>query len=480
MVNKKSVTTLHADYLKMRDKWRRCRDVAGGQDSMREAGQRYLPKLTDQTSEAYDSYLLRATFFNATWRTISGFVGMMFRKPEIVDVPASIKPFLDDVTMGGEPLHIFVQELAEECFTVGRAGLLVDYPAMATDQVVTVAMAQAMGLRPTLQRYTAESIINWRKGSVANVTKLLLVVLTEEAYLPTDEFSGKCETHYRVLDLIQSPFDPEKMAYRVRVFRIDAKADVQVQVGNDAFPLMNGKPLEEIPFVFLGVDSITPEIDAPPLIDLVDLNIAHFRVTADYEHGCHFTGLPQMVVSGYQPMVEGEKLYIGSASAWVFPDPAAHAGYAEFHGTGLGCLENNLNRKEEQMAAIGARLLAADKRMNETATTAAIHHGGETSVLSAVAQVISLGVTKALTIFSQWAGVDSKVAFAINRDFFPVPMDAPTLQALVGAWQAGAISSEVLFDNLQEGEVISSEATFEKEQAKIANAPPVSSKMTTN
>jgi hypothetical protein len=475
----KSVTTQHKDYDRMLPKWKRCRDAAGGQDAIRAGGMSYLPKLTDQSQEAYAAYLMRATFFNATWRTICGLVGMLFRKPEVVEAPDSIKKHLEDVTMGGEPLHVFVQELAEECFKVGRVGLMVDYPALNVENKLTIAQAEALGLRPTMQRYAAETIINWRVGLVNNVSKLLMVVLTEEFYIRGDEFSGKCETRYRVLDLIQDPKNPAQMAYRVRVFRVNEKSDSQEQIGEDSFPLMAGKPLQEIPFFFLGTDSITPEVDIPPLIDLVDLNIAHFRVSADYEHGCHFSGLPQMVVSGYVPDSTSDKLYIGGASAWTFPDPAAHASYVEVNGN-FAALENNLNRKEEQMVALGARLLASDKRINETATTAAIHHGGETSILSAVAQVLSLGVTKALGVFSQWAGVTAPVKFEINRDFFPVPMDAPTLQALVSAWQSGAISQETLFQNLQEGEIISSDTDFEKESAKIANAPPTSTRMATN
>jgi hypothetical protein len=84
-----------------------------------------------------------------------------------------------------------------------------------------------------------------------------------------------------------------------------------------------------------------------------------------------------------------------------------------------------------------------------------------------------------LKVFAEWCGINGPVKFDINRDFFPVPMDAPTLMALVAAWQSGGISGETLFENLKEGEIIASDRTFEQEQAKIANAPPVSSTIAT-
>ncbi|MFX5825171.1 DUF4055 domain-containing protein, partial [Acinetobacter baumannii] len=86
-------------------------------------------------------------------------------------------------------------------------------------------------------------------------------------------------------------------------------------------------------------------------------NYAHYLVSADYEHGCHFAGLPTPVVTGYTPQngpngEPPEKLYIGSAAAWVFPQPDAKAYFLEFEGQGLDALEKNLSRKENQMAIL--------------------------------------------------------------------------------------------------------------------------------
>lgn len=477
--NTKSVATEHAEYKAMAPKWRRCRDAAAGTDALAKRPLAYLPKLTDQSMDDYTAYFTRAVYFNATWRTIAGLAGMLFRKPEQLECPDALKPLLADVTLANEPLHAFAHSLAIECFEVGRVGVLVDYP-MLTDGIVTVAQARAHNLRPTLARYKAETIINWKVEPVNNVATLTQVVLTEDTALPQGEFGQACETRYRVLDLV--PDGDGDLAYRVRVFRINKDTDRQEQVGGDVFPLMNGKNLDAIPFYFLGVDNLTPKVCAPPLVDLVDLNLAHFRVSADFEHGCHFTALPTAVVSGYQPTVQNEKLYIGSTSAWVFADPSAHATFLEFSGSGLGMLQTNLAHKEQQMAALGARLLNPDNAPNETATAAAIHHGGETSILAAVAQTLSLGLTRALGTFSAWAGLGpadgsptdggkTGITYQINRDFVPEPMDPMKLTALVAAWQAGAISFATLFANLKDGEIIDNDATVESEQAAIKAHP---------
>lgn len=461
------VKTLHPQYLEMRSKWSRCRDVAAGQDAVYAKGETYLPSLKDQSPEQYKAMQQRTPFYNATWRTIDGYKGLLFRKPERLDVPAAIEPYLKDVNRGGESLHIFVEKLALELLTVGRAGVMIDYPSMPADTILTVARAEALGLRPHMQRYSAESIINWKTANINNETRLILIVLEEDMPVQS-EFEHKTEKRYRVLDLVMNL--EGQHIYRQRLFMVDEREN-DVQVGPTVVPLMNGKPLDFIPFYLFGMMSLDPCCEEPPLIDLVDLNLKHFKVSATYEHGCHFTGLPTPVVSGFTPQKD-TKLQIGSTVAWVFDNPQAKASYLEFSGAGLSSLERNLERKEAQMAAIGARLLMNDPKAAETATTATIRHSGETSILGAAAQALSDGMGRVLQVFSRWSGQDSETIYEIDRNFFPVPMDATMLSALVNAWHQGALSQEELFRNLKRGEVVADDATFEEEQAKIEATRP--------
>ena len=60
------VKRLHPDYKKRSEQWGRCRDAIGGEDDIKNAGERYLPKLSSQSPNEYKSYKLRASFFAAT------------------------------------------------------------------------------------------------------------------------------------------------------------------------------------------------------------------------------------------------------------------------------------------------------------------------------------------------------------------------------------------------------------------------------
>jgi hypothetical protein len=459
------VRTQHKAYKASLPVWQRCRDAAAGQDAIRAAGETYLPRLADQDSAAYTSYLTRANWFNATSRTIEGLKGMLFRKPEQVDVPEGILPLLDDVTMGGEPLHLFAQQIAQEVLTVGRVGLLVDHPSAPVDSApLTIARAQQLGMRPKLAQYCAESIWNWKCERINNVHQLTMVVLHEDAQVPgDDEFDVKTEDRWRVLDLQLTTQGP---VYRQRLFKVDKQTDKDVLL-EVVYPQLDGKFLTAIPFTFIGVEGLHADPEIPPLVDLVDVNLSHFRVSADYEHGCHFTGLPTPYIAGYFADTDA-KLHVGSLTAWVFQSENTKVGYLEFTGQGLSCLVENMVAKKDMMAILGARLLTTDSGSNQTAMTAAIHHGGETSILGAIAQTISLGLQRQLTLFCAWAGQAADVVYQVNQEFYPFPVDAPTLTAVVAAWQQGAISDETKFDYLQQREVIGPEVTFEEEQQRLA------------
>ncbi len=472
MASGTGVKTRHKDYDAYSRKWQRCRDVVSGQDAVHGAGSAYLPMLKDQELSEYLAYVARTPFYNATWRTIAGFIGMLYRKPPTLEVPKAVEKLLEDVTMSGISFQNFAQDCTLEDLEVSRLGVLVDHPLRLTKQdgtALSIAEAEAAGQRPSMQQYKAESILNWKYGRINNKTVLTQVRLLEIANIEKTEFESEEETQIRVLDLVDGK-------YRVRLF----KEENEEQIGGDLYPLMNGKPLDFIPFFFIGPDGSEGNVDDPILIDLVDLNLKHYMVSADYEHGCHMTGLPTPVVSGYQAnynettgVKEKSEFYIGSTTAWVFPDANASASYLEFSGQGLGALEKNLERKEAQMAAIGARMLAPEKSGVEAAETMAMRHNGENSILAAIAIAVSQGLTKALKVFCEWAGQPStNVKFEISREFIPVIADAQLLTQLMALVQGGHMDAESLFDWLKRADLVSHDMTFEEMQAKIDAMPP--------
>ena len=467
------VTVQHKDFLKYSQAWRKCRDVVEGSDAIKAADkdtrQYYLPKTSGQTKTEYEGYKNRAVFYNATSRTVEGLSGLIFRKEPIVESPASMEEYLEDVDLQGTSLSDFLEKIVDEAIQVGRGGILVEHPSTPADVEITVAEAEAMGIRPYLAYYRAEDIRYWETSRVNNRTMVSMVILHElvAERVPEDEFKTTDVEQYRVLDLTTG-------AYRQRVFR---KTESDWVAITETYPMMGGAPMREIPFVFIGTRDSSPEVQKPILLDLVDVNISHYQTSADLENGAHWAGTPTPIFLGRfvdssengEPVTE---IRLGSTSG-IQIEEGGDAKFLEFTGAGLEALEKRAQRKEELMATLGARIISQEKRQVEAAETASIHRAGENSVLASMANAISRGVSKALAIMARWAGLgEVEVKVELNTDYLPVKMDPQMLTALTAAVQAGKISFSSYFYNLQKGEIVQPEKTWEDEKDEIDSEGP--------
>ena len=454
-----AIDSKHKDYLKLSPIWERCKNAVKGQDAIHDAGEKYLPRLKDQSDEEYKAYKGRATFFNATGRTVDGLVGMVTRKAPVIEAVAGFSAYSSDVDLQGSTINEMIEHILREVIITNRLGCLVEYPQGVVS--ATKAQVEKLNIRPYITTYDADDILDWRLERVNNVMQPVYITLQECAEV-MEGGELKEIPQIRALHL-------EKNVYLQRIWQKPKDKD-WVQV-DEITPLMNGKPLNYIPFVLFG-QAKGFESELPIIYDLVNVNIAHYRVNADYEHGCHFTGLPTPVISGYRSDEKNpEKFYIGSTVAWTFPDKDAKAQYLEFSGQGLDSLVKNLESKEKQMAVLGAKIIEQQKSGVEAENTIRLRASGENSALANIAGLVSKQLTKLFTIMGEWAGIGA-VTVALNKDYYPVSLSADDVLKLVQAWQGGGISKDTLMYNLREGEMYRDGWTDEQEAEALDNALP--------
>lgn len=459
------VDTVSKEYAAMAPKWERCRDAYEGGDAIKAKGARYLPPLDSHVrngsfvpegARKYAAYLERALWYNATARTVDGLAGGIFQKAPKITAPEPTKSHLSDVTLTNLSAEMFAHEAAREVLKLGRAGILVD---MADIEPAT---------RPYWSSYCAEDIFSYRAITIDGDEILTRVVLREvvQSEDPKDPFVIEDHEIYRVLELVG--FETGNPEYQQTKWVKDQKGDWIA--GKTKKPMRRGKPLPLIPFVFLGPDSISPKFAKPPLLDLVDVNISHYRTMADLEHGRHRVAVPTPWVSGFDsksgPLLLGEALLL---------EKDGNAGMLEFTGQGLGALERADQQKRHMMAVLGARLLEeqnARSNVSETAAAVGMRHAGEQATLKTLAQALESGLTLALQWHAWWVGMEQTPAetgalFELNKDFSVLRMPPEELRAIVEAAQANRISMATLWHLLQEGGLARPGVTWEEELEAI-------------
>lgn len=442
-----AVDTKHPSYVALEDQWERCRDCAAGEDAIKSKRTKYLPPLDSHIKEGvltfkYNEYLLRGLFYNAVGRTITGLSGAIFQKAPSIDIGSSaeLKEQIKDVTITGQPIDLFALNVTREYLTTGRVGILVD---MSTEL--------ATSPRPYWVMYPAEEIINWKFRNLGGDKELCLVVIREaiETQDEDDEFCIEPIVQYRVLRLSDEGIYTQQVYTEIESERESAPGikviGKEYAPGPIMIPTRRGVPLDFIPF------SLPWAINAPPLLDLVSVNLSHYRGTTDLKHGLHMTALPTPWTSG-EGTATDKPLHIGSGTAWSLGKDGK-AGMLEFTGRGLGAIKIDLLDMQRQMATLGARLLEEAPRYAETAMGVSMRHGSDYATLRLVAQIVEQQVSFALKIHAWWLSTEVLVAkmsvnVELNKVFFDQSVTADELRALLLALQASTISFKTFYERL--------------------------------
>lgn len=461
----KDIDTKHAGYEQWASRWQIVRAATDSEAAVKGLGEKVVPKLPGHEDKDYKVYLNAGVYANFTGRTLEGLIGMAFRKDAHAKYPDGFRSIYEDIDLKGNCTSNVADKALTEIMKTGNYGILVDHPNTPVGEQITQAQAEALSLRPFVTCYPRESILDWRVERVNNVMQPVMIKLMEHVQEWESDFTSKHIEQIRALLLLP------KVGYIQRLYRKNQKKEWE-QYQDDIIPLMNNQPMSQIPFWMLGAEANDFEFACPFLEDMASLNIAHFRNSCSYERGLIYTGAPTPMLAGFN-MAENEKLMLGSTKAMVTDNDQAKWGFLEFTGAGLATIEGAMRSKESQMAALGARMLAPEKTGVEAEGTLKMRTNGESSALAKLVKSVSESMEQILQFMAMWAGIQTEIEYHLNTDFNPHGLSGSDLKELVNAWLSGAITQEELFENLQRGEIIKADKSFDDHREELQANPPL-------
>lgn len=505
---------VHPEFMYWRSDWQKLRDVIAGQREIKRKGEAYLRRMPGQDNEAYERYLERACFYNMTAQTQSGMLGQVFRRdPVVKGLPAKFKNTVVLTFAKDGSGHVnFTKSVMGEMLAMGRYGVLVDAPAAPS----TTPTSYAVG-------YAAENILDWTVTEINGTYQLTRVLLREfereynnlgddqnpwigssggvtgqgdglpstlarkpnPKSQPTRQYkvvkssqyveAYTYKTIYREL-LLTWDDDHGAYVYTQNVYQ-DSPNGSPTEAG--IMPTVRGVPLSFIPFKFFGASSNSADVEKPPLLDIADLNLSHYRTYADLEHGRVYTALPVYYAPGKDD--EGASTYnIGPDTVWETPADANPPGILEYTGQGLKALETALETKEQQIAAIGGRLMPGAKNSESQAQTV-LREANEQSLLLNAILATESGMQDVVRWWLMWRDValntTEDLRYEINQAFLSTPIGARELRAIHMMYDDGVIPVEVFYDYLLKAEVIPADTTLQdfttalKDPTSFINSP---------
>src|SRR5687768_5600058 len=156
----------NAAYNRMSPAWSFLSDMLAGQDTVKAAGKKYLPKEYAEITEDYDARLARSLFPEDYRDCVVNLSAMPFRKAPTLgdDVPDQLRALAENIDNAGTHLDVFLQRLFQDAF-YGHSFIVVDMPA-ASGEVQTAADEMASGRRSYWCMRQAKDALNWRTSLI--------------------------------------------------------------------------------------------------------------------------------------------------------------------------------------------------------------------------------------------------------------------------------------------------------------------------
>ncbi|WP_180084869.1 DUF4055 domain-containing protein [Acinetobacter sp. YH12145] len=447
-----SITATHADYDKHIATWNKLDDVCGGQEVIKVAKEKYLPKPSlfnskndPDGSNRYKEYLMRAIFPGVTSRTLASHIGLAYGKSPVFNKPDELEYLERNADGAGRSIYQSAQRATRLINRNYRCGVYVDFPNVAPSR--SKAEEKSKCAFPMIHILKASSIIDWDYIIVGNQKKLSFVKLLETVKT-RNGFKVETKDQYRILALEEGG---SSFVYTVQIYTKNDKGE-WVE-GEKYIPTdYHGQPWDYIPFTFCGAVDNSDEIGTAPLYELATMELSYYTSTADVEESAFIVGQPTLCFPSITPeqyaMVKESGASVGSRSG--IPTDAKMV-QAEKNGLAY----ERMNDKWNQMKELGARLIEVGSA-NKTATQADNDSSIQHSVLSLVVANVSEAFTNALRWCAKFVMPEhdmkvDELSFTIAQDFNKPKYDATRSKLIYEACLAGELPMYVWYHYEQTG-----------------------------
>lgn len=466
------ITDTSPGYEKRIGQWTKVRDVLEGEDQIKFRENLYLPRPRGMKKVDFANYLQRSNFYAVSDRTLRGLVGLVFRVDPVINLPPRMARIEEFASPEGYDLDQLIREALREVLSLGRYGLLVDLPEEDDAEADSA---------PFFATWKAEEIFRWEekvnpKTGIREVTRVVVmeeptVAENKEETLLREMYIDPDDGIYKIQKWVQ--VETETSSYKTNRTAAGITSSYFIsgsfqRMGEPIVPKRYTTPLRKIPFIFINPYDLRARADKPPMLDLSNVNLAHYRNSADYETALHMIGSPTPYVFGIKDTDVPKT--IGPFQIWHGQSKDVRVGMLEYTGQGVATIRLAMRDKEDRMAVLGARLIRSDgaERENVTAETTRLEAREETSVLLSAANTVQKAFTRAARFAALWVGVNpDAVEIRLNQDFIETRLAPQEITALVAAWQAKALSEETLHFNLQRGEIVQPGRDLEEERKAI-------------
>lgn len=478
--------TLASDRASMSAFWAMVDAILRGAETMRAAGNTYLPKFENETPKDYAERVRTAPFTNLYADISRDLAAKPFSKQLVVGESTSqtiggklegekrSDGLVDNIDGRGNNLHVFAADTYKAGIDYGLDWILVDYPKATDVRPLTQAEEAKRGLRPYWVHIRATRVLAAYSDFV-NGQETLVHVRLDETTTVREGFEEK--TYIRVRVIEREPLkDASKgtVAYGPALWRLYEKRKAQNTDREHWVVIDSGSyTIGVIPLVpFIPGDRIGATFAVvPPLRDLAYMQVEEFQQESNLKAIKNLSAFPMLVGEGVQADDEkGTRIVVpvgpravllpgtnpqGQNATFKFIEPAA---------TSLTFLEESLATHRKQMRELGMQPLT---ETNITVITSANVSRKAGSVSESWAIKFQDMLEQCFVLTSLWLKEPPSAEALIHTDF-TVDLDgAAQLDSLLKAQAQGVLSKETVQTEFKRRGVVSDEFDPAEEEKRL-------------
>ena len=458
-IQEAKVNTPCSAYNAMASGWTLKDDLIAGSAAMQAGSAAYLPKFDKEETKHYNTRVDNSILFSAYGDTIKSICSKPFSKALTMqgELPPPLDELENNVDGQGKSLSQLAKDIFFEFVNRGKGHILIDYPMTINEDGETPNLKQerTAGLMPRFINIKSEQLIGWRTENDAGGKPVLTRIRIAETHTEPDGNWGEKQVEYvRVIE-------PDWW----QLFRKGEKDEyVLVKEGINS--------LGKVPLV-TGYANQTGFMTAePPLKELAETNLAHYRSDSDQRNILHMARTITLFVKGFSEE-DANKIALGPNQIISTDNPEADATFLEHSGNAIDAGAKDIEKLEERMMMLGLQPFLR-KTGNQTATGQSIDESRANCDIQAWVMSLEKIISQAFEIAAEWIDAELPEDFKVDifNDFAIWVRSMQDVAELIKIRQASELSRTTFLREIKRRALLSETLDIDEEVAAIEAEGP--------
>lgn len=444
--------------------------LMGGTTAMRHAETEYLPQEPKETGQAYRIRLSGSVLFNAYGHTVGTLVGKPFKEPIQWDnqLPPEFEAWFNNIDLTGRTMSEFLAQVFEDSINCGLSHILVEFPNVPP---LNAAAERQVGARPYWVHVKEKNVLGWRSEIIGGQQRLTQFRILEQVTVNTGRWGDVEAEQVRVLYAGRPAIDGfEQQPTKWETWIPDGEGKKEwIKSGEGFYPT-----LTEIPVVTAYTNRTEFMMGKPPLTDLADVNVSHWRSYSDQRHILHVARVPILFGTGLGDTESSEPFEV-SPNSVTLGEEGSDLKYVEHSGAAIGSGRDDLSDLEDRMASLGAEALTMMKfGTRGTATEVAEVSSESDAALGGWIKLLNKAAQEAWDLMHRYQGRDPVGLLTISDETGPATKDPNAGANILAYRNAGLITRHTALTEAQAQGIFVTEFDPQDELENVDNEVPPS------